>query len=747
MSHLRCFAIVLLPLLILISPRPGQAHPGEEAGIDVRGVVTDSTTGERILGANIVVLGTTRGAVSNVHGFYLIPSLAAGEYRLIASALGFTRKSVKVSVRGDQPITLDIRLSPRLIESREVVVQSQFISPLTERSASVHVVTPQELERIPSVAQPDFLRSLQLLPGFASTSDVSAKFFVRGGAGDQNLILLDGMRIYNPFHAFGVFSVLDPDIVRTAEVYTGAFPAGYGGRLSSVVNVSTRDGNTNKLSGNANINFLSGKLELDGPILDDNAWLISGRSSLFNNSFNKLLPNPSPTTFYDMFAKATFGTSTGRIGFRAYMSGDDIRPEAPDQPMHSWRNSAASGVLSSLVSDRLYFDASVSFSNSTIERLPKPGTGITPASSQLQELSVRTEMTSFGDDQNNFFEGFEFNFPMINDVLYTNNVYEHIIQDSGIEWYAWLRYEGGWEDLRVDLGAHADFMSFLDGKPFFYGLQPRFTISYKLDGNWLAKVSYGIFTQRIITISNEDDLITLFDAWLLLPRELRPEVAIHYVAGIQGNILPPLAATVQVYAKDYSSLTLYNSTKFLPGDPDYIDGTGKAYGIEALLRYSSNLLDLYGSYSFATVSVSAAGIEYYPRYDRRHTVKAIATVHITDELDMSLRWDYGSGYPFTPDAGLYSHLSLSDIGTDPFPEGSGSPLRTLGDKNSARLPAYHRLDGSVNYRLIFGGMKTTLGISVINVYNAKNILYYDRTTGKTDYMTPFFPSASLSVEF
>ena len=746
---------LLLISLLFASPQAETAigrtlSGGQSAapdGTDIRGVVVDSANGERILGANVMLKGTTRGSTTNNNGFYLISSVPRGTYDILVSAVGYARRTVRVTVSESEPITLNIRISSRVIETSEIIVKSDIISALTERSASIHIITPKELQQLPAAGQQDLLRSLQMLPGITSTSDVSAKFYVCGGAGDQNLILLDGMKIYNPFHAFGLFSVLDPDIIRNAEVYTGAFPAGFGGRLSSVVNVTSRDGNLSRISGNANVNFLSGKLELDGPLSDDNSWLVSGRSSLFSGSINRMIPNASPLSFYDLFFKGTVGTSTGRIGFRGYTSGDDVKPTSPEQPNHSWRNAAFSGVLSSLVADRLYFDASISYSMSSIERIAKQANSVTPASSKLEEVSFRAEMTSFMEDQSTLFEGFEFNFPSINDSLYANNTYPRLYKEEGLEMFAWLRYEGAAGPLRYDLGVHSDLALLFSGGPLRQGLQPRLTFSYAFGANWIVKASYGVFTQNLITISNEDDLISLFDAWLYLPDNLRPEEARHYVLGLEGNILPSLATTVQVYAKDYSSIVLYNTAKVFPDDPDYISGTGLAYGVEALLRYSSQLLDLYGSYAWSKVDLSANGMTYAPRYDRRHAIKAVATIHILENLDATLRWEYGSGYPFTQSAGSYSRLTLSNIDIDPIPEGGGGPTRSLGQKNAARLPAYHRMDAGITYKLSLGMFRGTLGVSVINIYDAKNILYYDRATGRTDYMIPFFPTASLTVEF
>ena len=717
------------------------------SGTDIEGVVSDSATGERVPGANVTLRGTGRGAATNNNGFYLISSVPPGPYSLVVSAVGYQRRTVSLSVSGSAPLTINVKLAVRLIESREVIVEEQSISALTERSASVHVITPKELQVIPAAGQQDLLRSLQILPGITSTSDVSAKFFVRGGAGDQNLILLDGMKVYNPFHAFGLFSILDPDIIRNAEVYTGAFPAGYGGRLSSVVNVTTRDGNHNQVSGNANVNFLSGKLELDGPFGDDNSWMVSGRTSLLTNTIDKLIPNAAPMSFTDLFFKGTIGTPTGRFGVRGFTSGDDVKPPGLDQPDYSWRNAAFSTVFSSLVADRLYFDATAGYSRSSIDQVPKGPGLVNPASSLLEEGSFRVEMTSFMDNENTFFEGFEFDAPSVTDSLYVRNVFPRQYKESAIEWYAWARYAGLSGAFRYDLGIHADVGLMFAGGTLLQCAQPRLTLSYDFGGSWIGKASYGVFTQDIITVSNEDDLTSLFDAWVILPDNLRPEEARHYVLGIEGPLFPSLAASLQAYFKDYRSLTLYNSNKVFPDDPDYLNGTGTAKGLEFLLRYGTSLLDLYGSYALASTTVSANGVTYAPRYDRRHTIKAVGTIHLVEGLDATLRWEYGSGYPFTQTEGSYAHLTLGDIGSDPLPEGGGSITGALGPKNAARLPAYHRMDAGLNYRITVGMFRGTVGLSVINLYNQKNILYYNRTTGETAYMTPFLPTASFTLEF
>lgn len=752
LQHITKYIRPLAAVLLVLALAHGVMN-AQSAGVDIRGVVSDSITGERLPGVNVIVEGTGRGWVTNANGFYLIAAVPRGMHTVTASAVGYNRRSLPVDMTGSDPITLNIVLVPREIQSSEVTIEAERGGEETLRSASIHVVTPHDLQLVPSAAQSDLFRSMEMLPGVSTTSDVNAKFYVRGGAGDQNLVLLDGMKLFNPFHAYGTFGVLDPQIIKSAEIYTGAFPANYGNRLSSVVNVTTRDGNNSRFAGNAGINFLSANLGLEGPISGDNSWLVSGRKSVFDRTLTKLVPAAAPTSFFDLFFKGTSGSPTGRIGVRGFINRDEIRPADPSQPDHTWSSASVAGVVSGLITDRIYMDMSLSLSTAEVTRPEKASSPVPPASSRISEWSFRGEFDVFPESQNHFAVGFESAFPNISNVLPTRAGGERPYDDSEGELWLWFRYTAYLGPLGLDAGIHTELSSVSEGVlgnnsvPFRQILQPRLTLSLNLAGNWVAKAAFGVFTQNIITVNNEDDLISLFDAWVYLPENLRPEEADHYVFGLEGNFTPRLSASVQGYVKDYTSIALYNPDKIFPTDPDYISGTGRSSGIETLLRYSAPPGDLYASYVISRARVSTSGLMYAPRYDQTHAVKAMAVIHLLENVDVTVRWEYGSGYPYTQNAGFYSRLSLEDIDKDPFPGGTGSPMRVLGDKNTARLPAYRRLDGGVAYRFSFPGVRGSAGVNILNLENTKNILYYDRTTGKTDYMMPFFPSAFITAEF
>jgi len=718
-------------------------------GVDIRGVVSDSTTGERIPFASVTIQGINRGASSNLQGFYLIANVYPGRYEIRASSIGYETRTTTIEVRGNQPIVVYFQLPSKPVEFSEVMVTDVAKRALTEIHTSIHVLDQRDIRSVPATVQEDVFRSIRILPGIVSTSDVNTQFYVRGGAGDQNLILLDGMRIYNPYHAFGIFSIFDSDIIKTTEVYTGAFPPEFGGRLSSVVNMTTKDGKSNGVGGRANINFLSAKLLVEGPASGNLSWLVSGRKSLFSETFSKFLNKDLPLSFYDAFVKFTFqaGESQGKYSVQSFFSGDNLKSTNPNDPDYSWRTGATGFVASGLIQDRVYVTA-VGFENSFVaDRDPKSSKSVTPASTSIRETGVRANATIYTDTRDLFFFGFEFSFPNLDYTVVNNYGVTTVLKSSLVNAASWLRYQTAPSRLQADVGLFFDFGSLMAREGGIETLQPRINLSYGLFDNWKAKFSCGRFTQNIITVNNEDDVISIFDAWIQVPEELKAERSDHFVFGLEGNVLPSLSTNFQAYYKQYGSLVMYNRDKVDALDPDYIGGTGKAYGVEALIRYASEIVDIYAAYTVGWTRVTANGFTYYPRYDRRHNLNLLTVLHPGQGIDVILRWELGSGFPFTESLGYYDRLGLKDIFRGAYVGETGRPYAILGDKNTARLPAYHRLDASVTYRFAIRPITGSLGVHVVNIYNRKNIFYFDRKTGQQTTMLPFFPTATMTVEF
>jgi hypothetical protein len=219
------------------------------------------------------------------------------------------------------------------------------------------------------------------------------------------------------------------------------------------------------------------------------------------------------------------------------------------------------------------------------------------------------------------------------------------------------------------------------------------------------------------------------------------------VAGVEGLLSSNFSLSVQSYLKNYPSIVVYNRDKLYPTDPDFVSGTGRAYGGEVLTRFRSAGFDAYLSYSLAWTRVTNGGVTYPPRYDRRHTINLLGVVHPLRDVDVAVRWEFGTGYPFTQSAGYYDRLLFEGIGSELSIGEAGKAYSVLGNKNAARLPAYYRVDASVTHHFLLSPFRGSVGASVANLTDRKNILSYDRKTGRRINMLDFFPSATLKVEF
>ena len=714
----------------------------------IHGVVTDSLTRQRIPSANVSILNTARGSSTNTVGFYLIPKLPPGSYELEASVMGYIKVTKRVTVRSDQSLELNFELPPTEIEVQGVLVNAPRKRLDLEMSTSVHVIQKQELKAIPVAAQQDLLQSLKILPGIVSTSDVSSRFYVRGGAGDQNLFLFDGIRIYYPFHALGIFSSFNPNVVDNVNVYTGAFPPGLGGRLSSVIDVHTRDGRADKLSGQANINLLSAEASIEGPAFGKASWLINARKSLSTNTFSRIVGRDIPVSFYDATVK--FSTQPG--GVRKFdvtflSSGDRLRSASPDEPDYSWRNNGFSISGSTLPGEQLFVEWLIFGSAYSAERDAKTSKVITPAATSVKHYGLRTAATVYTSPEALYYFGFEFGVPSVSYTYVNTFGLPQDLSSTFVEPLAWARYLARFGDLEVDGGVHIEVGSLLAGGEFAREVQPRINLSYLLFGTWRTKLSLGRFTQRMLTVGNEDDVISIFDAWIRVPENVPSEQADHYVLALAGNMTEQASLNLEAYYKNYGSLVVYNRDKIDAADPDYVQGTGKSYGLELMLRSKIDWVDLYGAYSLSWAEVNNQGFIYHPRYDRRHHLNLMAIARPAKGLSVSLRWEFGSGFPFSQTVGYFDQLTLGSAVPGEFELETGSPYLMIGAKNAARLPAYHRLDAGVAYDVTLFGFDISLGIDVLNMYDNKNFFYFDRRIGQRIDMLPFFPSAALTVKY
>ena len=715
---------------------------------DVYGVVTDSLTKQRIPLANVTVVGTNRGAASNNVGFYYIPKLPPGTYELAASVIGYRTVTRRVALSEGKSVELDFQLPASSLQVQEVVVSAPRRPLETELKTSVHILEQQELKAVPATVQADVLQALKILPGIVSTSDVSSKFYVRGGAADQNLFLYDGIRVFYPFHALGIFSVFNPNVANSVEVYTAAFPPAYGDRLSSVVNILTRDGRADRISASADINFLSAEAEAEGPLSENATWLLDGRKSVSSHTFSKIIGLNTPVSFYDgTFKVSARPGGASKADLTVLSSGDNLLSSSPTDPDYHWKNNGIALSVWSLPAERVFIQWLVYGSIYSANRNPKASATITSASTTVQYFGMRSSATVYTGPKDIYDFGFEFDVPKMDYSFVNRMAVPQTLASSLLEVSTWGRYIVQLDKARWDLGLHLDLTSLFGGEKVLDGLQPRLRMSYDIGGMWSETMSYGHFTQKMVTVGNEDDVISIFDGWIQVPKNIPPESADHFVLGFSGPIGNQMSLSLEGYYKSYASLVQYNWNKTNVEDPDYIQGTGHSYGAELMLRAKVFWVDLYGAYSFSIASVFNGGITYFPRYDRRHHLNLMAVAHPLKGLSATVRWEYGSGFPYTQTVGYAERITLDNSLPGRFEFETGTPYMLLGSKNAARLPPYDRLDASVSYDFRFLGLDVSVGADILNVYNSDNIFYVDRNTGRIVTMLPFYPSAMMTVKY
>ncbi|OGU26782.1 MAG: hypothetical protein A2X66_06730, partial [Ignavibacteria bacterium GWA2_54_16] len=666
---------------------------------------------------NITVQSTNRGAASNSVGFYLIPKLPPGIYEVSASVMGYVRAFKKVTLKPGESSELSFQLAQTAIETQEVVVQGSKKHVHTDAGTSVHVLDKQDIKMIPGVAQQDLLHALQIVPGIVSTSDVSSRFYVRGGSGDQNLFLLDGMKVYYPFHALGIYSVFNANLVDNVEVYTGAFPPGFGGRLSSVVNIVTRDGRSDRFSTRTNINFLSAEAEAEGPAFENSSWLLDIRKSLFSQTLSHIVGQHLPVSFYDgIFKLSAQPGGMQKFDLTVLSSGDNLISTSAAEPDYHWRNNGFSISGSHLPTDRVFVQWILYGSIYSAERNAKSAIDITSASTSVKHFGLRTTATVYAGPKDMYYFGFEFGEPWLSYRFFNRMAIPMDLGSSFIEFSGWVRYQAQIERLQLDVGLHAELGPLLEGGGVTRELQPRINLCLELNGGWKAKASYARFTQRMLTVGNEDEVMSIFEGWIKVPVYLPSEQADHFVAGFSGNVGPSIFVNSEAFYKSYGSLIVYNWDKANVTDPDYIQGTADSYGIEVMARSSYSYVDFYGAYSLSWAQINNRGMTYYPRYDRRHHLNLMAVARPFKSFSATLRWEFGSGFPFSQSVGYIMRPSLDDALPGRFEFGSATPYMLLGPKNAARLPSYHRLDANIAYDTRIADLDISLGVDLFNVY-------------------------------
>ncbi|MFZ1288920.1 MAG: TonB-dependent receptor [Melioribacteraceae bacterium] len=733
-------------LLIITSPQKLNA---QNVGT-IRGQITDINSGESLLYANVLIKELQLGTSTDANGYFIFTSIPPNKnYTISASYVGYESKEIQLVVQANRVTKVDISLKPVSFELQTVEKVGQKKIETNNTDVGLQVITMKELEALPQGVETDLFRSLQYVPGIKTTGDISSRYYVRGGSADQNLVLLNGSPVYNPFHALGIFSIFDPEIVNSMELYKGGFPAEFGGKVSSVLNIITKDGNKNNFNANGSISFLTGKVLLEGPI-PSGSYIISARKTYSNSIFKKFLNNQDvPLDFYDFSFKVNYSdqeTSEGtKIILHGFSSQDKINRDSELSEDYKWKNNLF-GIkwLQVATNSPVFWDMGITLSTYQGEIIPKLS-NVKPQLNDVRDVSFKANFNYVFDSRDEALLGFDIKDIQTKLKLENNRGAVSDIASKGSQIAAYAKYKFlRFDNLGIDIGARLNIAQLSNNGG--NSIDPRINITYSFIPQVSIKLAWGKYQQDLITLTKEDQILTLFEPWLITPDYLQPTSSTHYIGGITLRLIENLSFNLEGYYKLTENLPSVNENKIYDSDRDFISGEGEAYGWETSLGFNNELINITASYSNSWSYKTVDGWIYYPKYDIRHSFNSGFALNIGAGWLFSAMWIYNSGLPFTQLTGYYDKYYVNDIYFNEDYFDSTLPFTLLGDKNLARLPDYHRLDLTLSKKLSISKINMTFNVSILNVYDRKNILYFNRETGERVNMLPFLPTATLKVE-
>ncbi len=734
--------------IITIKKKEGVNGKNKLQGFGIlRGIVRDSATSEVLPYANVYIPLINTGASSDNRGFFIIPSIPANkEYIIVITFVGYKSKKVLAFIQENNITDLTIYLSKSTIELSDVIVSGK-----RENGAEVTAqkIPIKEIENMTFGVETDAMRAIQLLPGVQSAGDVSARYYVRGGASNENLVLLNGTPIYNPFHALGILSVIDPDVINSVEFYKGGFGAKYGGRLSSVMNIITKDGNRNKFGAAAALSELTAKGVLEGPI-PDGSFIITGRKSYSNEILKKFTNNKSiPIDFYDASFKVNYSNPEflpiSKFTFFGFTSNDRIDYQDKLHANYNWSNSNVGfNWFTAAKNSPLFAELTLYYSKFSGGEIPITGSD-RYIENGLDDIAFKTDFTYVLNDRNEYYGGVKIDY--IKTRLLLNNSTGKL-KNVGSEGTLFGGY-GGFKLLSIkkfkaDLSSRVNALNLTEGPSLLF--EPRVNVIYNLLPTLNLKAAWGIYQQQLVTISDEDEVLALFEPWIIIPSYLKVPSAIHYIGGFDYYLTERLKLDIEGYYKVMHNLAVLNDEVIYPTDPQLINGSSKSHGAEATMDFHNQWMNVQLSYSYSWTTQKVRNIIYHPRYDSRNAVKIFMNFELGNNWRAGVMWSYNSGMPYTQIYGYYNKYNPSYILNPTSILTSYSYFPVLAARNAANLPDYHRLDLNLSKEFRFWFMKLSIDLNVINVYDRKNFFYFDTETGQRVNMLPFLPSIDIKAE-
>lgn len=748
----------------------------------VKGFIYDAENNSPIIFTNVFFEGTQIGAVTDVNGYFSINKIKPGNYNLMVTFLGYDtlREAIQIS-EPNQIITKQLYIKKSSIDLDVFEVSSEKQEAKTSVQMSVVKISPKQIQQLPSIGgEADLAQYLQVLPGIVFTGDQGGQLYIRGGSPVQNKVLLDGMIVYNPFHSIGLFSVFETDIIRNADIYTGGFNAEHGGRISSIMDITTRDGNAKAFSGKFGVSTFGAKALLEGPLkkpkeLGDPyiSYILSAKTSYLDRTsktlYNYIDTAGLPFNFNDLYGKLTFNGDNGsKFNLFGFNYSDNVNYRGIAQI--NWKNTGAGAnfVLVPMYSPVLV-EGNFAYSNYLVSQ---QSATINPRSSAINSFNLGLNFTYFIlDDEIKY--GIEV-VGLATDFTYYNSVNRLIQQQqSTTELAGYVKYKWNVGKMVIEPSFRAQYYASLPS----FSPEPRLGFKYNITDDWRFKLAAGMYSQNLISATSDRDVVNLFYGFLTGPDNLqnvfideegnsrnlnhRLQKANHVIAGAEYDLTRRISLNVEGYYKRFTQLTNLNRNKIFDDTQDnvnrpdalkkdFIIETGNASGVDFVAKYDYKRFYFWAVYSLGFNDRWDGTQTYRPIFDRRHNINLVSSYTFGKDLNWEVngRWNFGSGFPFTQNQGFYELFNFSDgIGTD-YTTANGDIGINYATLNGGRLPYYHRLDLNLKYTGYFGkNAEFEANAGVTNAYSRENIFYYDRITNSRINQLPILPSVGLSVSF
>ena len=754
----------------------------------IRGNVYDQANGEALSQFKVILKGTgaDKKMLTDLEGIFSFSKLAKGEYTLLFYGFEFDTIVKKVSVTEVSGITsLNIQMAPSTkVGVIDVEISGVDKAKKTEVGMSQISLDKKGLERIPSQgAENDIVSAFSVTPGVVTTGDQGGQLYVRGGTPIQNKVLLEGMTIYSPFHSIGFFSVFETELVKNVDIYTGGFDATYGGRISSIMDISYRDGNKKKIGGKVSISPFMAKLVLEGPLKKNKSgnggisYILSVKNSLIDQTSKSLYKNVNnglgmPFDFTDVFGKVTFQSGTGsKASVFGFHNEDKVNYFG--LATLGWTASGG-GVNFTLIpsGSPLIIRGHVNGSNYTVKFLEET---IPERYSKIGGYELGFDFTYFLTTDSELNYGLSINSFSTDYTTYNDAATLITSKSNSTELAGYVNYRIVKSQWVVQPGLRIQYYAAYNE----VSLEPRLAIKFNATEKLRFKAAGGRYSQNFTSASSDRDIVNLFNGLLSAPTNVQStytgangktrdvnnglQYAYHAITGFEIDLSKTISLNVEPYFKWFKQLSNINvnkiyeeGTAIAAGKPDietkdFIIEEGKSYGIDLSGKYSVNRFYLWAVYSLGK-STRYDGFEIYaPVFDRRHNVNIVTSYSFgkKKDLELSIRWNLGSGLPYTPSAGYYQPETFQNGVTTNYATSNSSTVGLLlGKFNSERLPYYHRLDVTAKKQFIFKN-KSILEITggVTNIYDRKNIFYVNRFTYQTIYQFPIIASLGVSFKF